>query len=476
MGHANDTARYKKTWVTDYAWISGVTGACLTVAIAYWFSSSEILAKGITIFGWQLTKTNKESTLLALVMIALLTSLVEIVRLFLWDRKSFISIHPKIKSKQHLSFLYECIGNYLSHLFMIWILIHIYHSLNEYGFHKKADYYQAWFLLLEWIWKLYLYIGLPYVIITRLLKCGANFDKHDYGVFFQQFMKKAIRLNGKHSKGGLVPKIDAKASFNQCITLSLLVKFFFTPLMTVFFVNQFPHLVHNIGYMLGDSLGSGVLWSQINDGNYSLEKFNLDLYNISTSLIFSIDVALAWCGYMLSSRWLDNQTISVENTLLGWCACLLCYPPFQNIMSWLYSAPGEKASIYLIKSQWMITVLLVLMIFSYLIYMSATLFFGVRFSNLTNRGIIRKGPFALVRHPAYAAKNFAWWIIMFPAIAYNIIANGQIRDGIEGLLGMILLSFIYYKRAITEERHLSQDPDYVAYSQQVKYRFIPGLF
>jgi protein-S-isoprenylcysteine O-methyltransferase Ste14 len=37
-------------------------------------------------------------------------------------------------------------------------------------------------------------------------------------------------------------------------------------------------------------------------------------------------------------------------------------------------------------------------------------------------------------------------------------------------------SFIYFLRAVTEERHLSSDPDYLAYCKRVPYRFIPGVF
>jgi protein-S-isoprenylcysteine O-methyltransferase Ste14 len=37
-------------------------------------------------------------------------------------------------------------------------------------------------------------------------------------------------------------------------------------------------------------------------------------------------------------------------------------------------------------------------------------------------------------------------------------------------------AFIYYLRAMTEEAHLSADPDYVAYKKEVKYKFIPGIW
>ena len=39
------------------------------------------------------------------------------------------------------------------------------------------------------------------------------------------------------------------------------------------------------------------------------------------------------------------------------------------------------------------------------------------------------------------------------------------------LAGLVLLTSIYYARAITEERHLRFDPNYVEYCSRVKYRF-----
>jgi protein-S-isoprenylcysteine O-methyltransferase Ste14 len=43
------------------------------------------------------------------------------------------------------------------------------------------------------------------------------------------------------------------------------------------------------------------------------------------------------------------------------------------------------------------------------------------------------------------------------------------------VLSMAFWSLIYYLRAVTEERHLMNDPDYQAYCRKVRYRFIPGL-
>ena len=465
----NSMGDYNSSWITDYAWISGVAGAVMVIALAGWYNTFQTLQKGLYVFGHQVTSQRTDSILAALFIITFTMLSIEAFRVWYRDKQNFFSLHPKIKSGQHLSFIFECVLNYVLYLCLIWVVIWFYRNAGEYGFKRNANYYQVWFRFIEWVWYGYLYAGLPYALITRALKYDSTADAKDYGFYFLRLLAYPVEklvgsIGSKHALGDLDKKI----------TRGLLVKMFFTPLMTVFFIGQFPHLVNNMGYLFGDIWGNAGLWSAVANGDYSNTRLNNDLYNISISFIFSIDVALAWCGYVISSRWVDNQTISAEPTVLGWVVCLLCYPPFQRELGVYFAPPGEKEAIYMFQEQWLITIFLVMMVASYIIYMSATLWFGTRFSNLTHRGIIRKGPFAFVRHPAYASKNFAWWCIMFPAIIYSAFSN-HIGPAIFQTIGLVLMTFMYYWRAITEERHLSADPAYLDYCKHVKYRFIPGV-
>ncbi len=112
-----------------------------------------------------------------------------------------------------------------------------------------------------------------------------------------------------------------------------------------------------------------------------------------------------------------------------------------------------------LPDQTLVTILAVLMIISYFLYMLPTIFFGVRFSNLTNRGIVRTGPFAYVRYPAYAAKNIAWWFVGLPVAIYSGLNHG-LSSMLLLVSGLVFMTAIYYLRAITEEKHLSIDPYY----------------
>ena len=92
-------------------------------------------------------------------------------------------------------------------------------------------------------------------------------------------------------------------------------------------------------------------------------------------------------------------------------------------------------------------------------YAWATVAFGLRFSNLTHRGILTHGPYALTRHPAYLSKNAFWWLGTLPFLA------PAWQDAVRNTVLLVVVSAIYYWRARTEEAHLGRDPDYRRYSR-----------
>ena len=94
------------------------------------------------------------------------------------------------------------------------------------------------------------------------------------------------------------------------------------------------------------------------------------------------------------------------------------------------------------------------------IYAWATVAFGLRFSNLTHRGILTHGPYAWSKHPAYLSKNLFWWFGTIPFLA----TTGNPVDMIRNTVVMGFVSGVYYWRARTEERHLSADPAYRDYA------------
>lgn len=81
-----------------------------------------------------------------------------------------------------------------------------------------------------------------------------------------------------------------------------------------------------------------------------------------------------------------------------------------------------------------------------------------------SRGLMTGGPYRLVRHPMYLSYVIA-------DVGYNLLEWNQ------GTLLMVLAgwgSLLY--RIIAEEKILSQNADWKAYSARVRFRLIPGIW
>ncbi|HVY98413.1 MAG TPA: isoprenylcysteine carboxylmethyltransferase family protein [Dongiaceae bacterium] len=227
-----------------------------------------------------------------------------------------------------------------------------------------------------------------------------------------------------------------------------LVKAFFTPLMFVYANNDLA-----------------ALWSS----QTTLLDFR-HVYERLYDLFFMLDVLLAVVTYTLTLRILDNHVRSVEPTIGGWIICVICYRPLVDAQ-----APYiryELDDVYwgnvfsphpLLYVLWGSAIL-----FLIAVYVWSTAAFGLRFSNLTHRGIITHGPYRWVKHPAYLAKNLSWWMISVP-----FVAGAGWEIAMQSCLMLGAANLIYYLRAKTEERHLAADPVYRDYQDYIARH---GLF
>lgn len=212
-----------------------------------------------------------------------------------------------------------------------------------------------------------------------------------------------------------------------------------------------------------DKAASMVASLNLNDKSSFFDKYNA-WYLMLYHLLFIVDVSLAIIGYTVASRWLDNRTRSVDMTMGGWIVAIMCYPPLNSGFTAQfinYNIPETHAVITSEIGKMIIMTLNLLLI---TIYVWATVAFSFKFSNLTNRGIVTTGPYSIVRHPAYIAKNMLWWL-----------ENTFVLSNFWAAAALSAWNIIYILRALTEERHLKKDPKYQAYCKQVKYRFIPGI-
>lgn len=228
------------------------------------------------------------------------------------------------------------------------------------------------------------------------------------------------------------------------------VKFFFLPLM-------FGFICENLSAMSSWRFH----WQQL---SWAQQVEHL------TVCIFMVDLLWGSVGYLWSLKICDSHIRSTEPTLLGWAVALAFYAPFNQVLGpsffayetnvkwhhWLASNPE-------ISYLWGGGLLML-----HVCFVWATVVFGLRFSNLTNRGIITSGPYRFFKHPAYICKNLSWWMIAMP-----FMVTTTALDAARSCLILLLANLGYYLRAKTEERHLLQTcPQYAEYCSAMSQTFL----
>lgn len=196
-------------------------------------------------------------------------------------------------------------------------------------------------------------------------------------------------------------------------------------------------------------------------------------YEAAMAVIIIVDLTFFTVAYGVEHPRLNNEIRSVEPTLLGWASALACYPPFQLLTIWAVDWYPPEHPDYGEYGLNLPAGLVMLGLMS--IYTWASISLGLKASNLTNRGTVSRGPYSVIRHPAYICKNLFWWVAAVPLVLRA--ANA----GDWGTVCLVILSLaawtgIYTLRALTEERHLKMDPDYRAYCERVKWRYIPRVW
>ncbi|QIQ86637.1 DUF1295 domain-containing protein [Erythrobacter sp.] len=199
----------------------------------------------------------------------------------------------------------------------------------------------------------------------------------------------------------------------------------------------------------------------------------VDLAMFLVALLFVVDVQIGTVGYLFTLRPLDAHIRSGNPFLGGWIAALLCYPPFvwgiignsnqilsyeRNVAGWGYWLEGQPALLWLWAG---------IIVALTLVYAWATVAFGIRFSNLTYRGVLTNGPYRFTRHPAYLSKNLFWWFTVMPFL----VTSNSAADAIRNTVFLLVVNAIYYWRAKTEEAHLlAEDAKYRDYHAWMEQR------
>lgn len=410
-----ETRRPARTHVRPDSAVSIMTGLAGLLALAFglWVS-----------LGWGLSV--QESVPLCLVL--------PVASMLIWE-VVVEKVHRKPESGLDFSNpwpLKLTLGRSLTKLFGIWTtwsgIAAVYAFLPYY----QEERFQPLFRLLLEAAPLLVIASIPYVFFVDLYSKDPYDENWNFGCLVR----------------GTNEPLDLAACKNHALNYT--IKGFFLPFMFSAFIGSYEYLA---SFNFREITSSRIM-----------------LYSATIEMMYYIDIVFATVGYALTLRLFGAHIRSPNRILLGWMAALACYEPFAVMAreSMFNYRTGDYWQTF-VSSESTLGALLVIAILSLTFaYSWATVAFGIRFSNLTHRGIITNGPYSLTKHPAYIAKNLSWWLIYLPFVPVV-----GVRQAIGGCLALLVVNGIYYVRAKTEEAHLMEDPTYAAYASYIAEN---GLF
>ena len=256
----------------------------------------------------------------------------------------------------------------------------------------------------------------------------------------------------------------------QAMVILFMQVFFVTFTSHILCENYIPHLSYNIDFLfiMFDQARSLTASNGLAQG---LGQFIIDTSDIWLKLIFTVSTFVYLISYLSDTAIFKNKIKSVDTTPLGILSCICCYYPVTILTYTFLKVTNE--SLLAVNNNALLITLNLIIIFANLGSLIAILRLGTKAGNLTNRGIVTKYPYNIVRHPDYAMQ-----IIYILATTVPLYLNSSIPPFEKFMMTLTTFAwiYIYYLRAITEERHLFQDEDYQEYCKKVRYRFIPKLF
>lgn len=403
--------------------------------------------------------------------IALLTTLGLLILLLgadLWVRLETGRVKP-IPQRRQVSWAHALRSGALRWL-ALWCVVSlatvVYNGAKVYAGYPPGTetYYFNWRVTSVFLWWLFTLVGPIYCVLTVKLRSCLTEDRTDVALTLLMLARRTWRL-GPAEMLRLLRIRRVRASL-----LDLTVKFFWLPIMTTFLFNNCGSFHRGLDGALAVFQREGVSQGLAMLGNAFISSEDADflehVYHTLFFGLFLVDVAIGLLGYMTASRWLGTKSKSVETTMLGWSMALACYPPFNKVTADIIPYHHNHGlSYFFFVSPFLRHFLMLLTLLLLTVYVWATVAFGLRFSNLTHRGVIDTGPYRYIRHPAYISKNLSWW-------TENILNFGSPWQ----FLYILIWNYVYSMRAWTEEKHLLQFEDYRRYCRKVRWRFIPGIF
>lgn len=202
------------------------------------------------------------------------------------------------------------------------------------------------------------------------------------------------------------------------------------------------------------------------------ESFTGSALEIALGLLLMLailDLSVAVVGYSLTCRLFDAHIRTPNTYLSAWVVTLICYFPFNSVvLSRIIDYRNENdwtdviGDYPLLFWPWLIAILTL-----WALHIWSKFVYGLRWSNLTHRGIVTSGPYRFTKHPDYVSKSVYFWLTAVP-----FLTAVDTWTAVTSTVALAAINLIYYGRARTEELHLSEDPVYVEYALAMNERSI----
>lgn len=349
----------------------------------------------------------------------------------------------------------QALARYLVWLSIIASAKLLYTQLPFYG----TSSFRANEIFFEYLLMASLYGGFPYFVLTLIFKSSRVEDFYDPAVRIIHIVKQMglALFADKPSTSGAQhtpenPFRVLKNPTNKKVLLNILMRGYFIPIM--------------IAQVLANLVSSINIYQSL-QAQWQFLSFLV----MVSAVLWTTDIVNAALNYGLESRWLENRSRSVDLTAGGWLVCFACYAPLNEITGSFFpfgphAATGLEQDL-VFSGVVTLTALKVLevVLLGFQIYSNVSL--GPSIVNVTFKKLQNKGLYSLIRHPGTTFKLLLWF------------SQGAFYKQfwtLKFVYGYSMWATLYILRAFTEERHLQKFPEYRQYMQQVKKRFIPGLF
>ncbi len=282
--------------------------------------------------------------------------------------------------------------------------------------------------------------------------------------YFKRQFKQGISLEERLSN------ITLQEDEKQAFTIFFMQALFGTTSINILCNKILPSLDYDFAF-LKEMFAQAVQYTHIAGIKSGILQYIDDTDDMWINLMFAVSTIILSISYLSDLNIFKNKIKKIDTTPLGIISCIVCFYPLKIFADKIIPSYGSE--LVPVENMALRITLSILMLISEFVILLSVLRLGTKAGNLTDRGIVTKFPYNIIRHPEYTMQICMISIITIPVL---FDSGFFVFEKILFVTGIIGWAIVYYVRAITEERNLIDDPEYKKYCQKVKYRFIPKLF